>query len=352
MPSQDTPFARFLVLMAAFVVVVAGMRTAETLLVPFLLSLFIAVICSPPLVWLKGRGVPSGLSLLIILLSIVGMGLLIGAVVGSSINDFRGDLPEYQERLKGLSHQLQQFLNTKGIEVSQEQWQEIFDPSVALSFAGNTLASLGNVMTNAFLILLTVIFILAEEVRFSDKMMHAHPEAQKVVEAMGRFTRSVNQYMAIKTSLSLLTGLVAMTWLWWLGVDYPALWGMLAFLLNFVPNLGSILAAVPAVLLALIQLGVPEAALTAAGYVAINVVVGNMIEPRMMGKGLDLSTLIVFLSLVFWGWVLGPVGMLLSVPLTMTVKIALENIEGTRWLGVMLGSGKGVQSIELTDAQS
>ncbi|MAZ88488.1 MAG: hypothetical protein CL693_12675 [Cellvibrionaceae bacterium] len=342
MASQDSPFARFLIVLAAFVVVVAGMRTAETLLVPFLLSLFIAVICSPPLVWLKKRGVPSAISLLLILTSIVGIGFFIGAVVGSSINDFRGDLPEYQERLKGLSQQLQQFLQSKGVEVSQEQWQEVFDPSVALSFAGNTLASLGNVMTNAFLILLTVIFILAEEVRFSDKMMFAHPEAETVVKAVGRFTHSVNQYMAIKSGLSLLTGLLAMTWLWWLEVDYPALWGMLAFLLNFVPNLGSILAAIPAVLLALIQLGVPEAALTAAGYVAINVIVGNVIEPRMMGRGLDLSTLVVFLSLVFWGWVLGPVGMLLSVPLTMTVKIALENIEGTRWLGVMLGSGKGV----------
>lgn len=343
MAFQETPIARFFILMAAFVVVIAGMRTAETLLVPFLLSLFIAVICSPPLSWLKRHKVPGPLAMILVIMVIMGLGVVIGAVVGSSVNDFRGDLPQYQVRLEALSLQFQQFLLSKGLEFPQGLWGEVLNPSVALTFAGNTLASFGNVMTNAFLILLTVVFILAEEVRFSEKIMYAHPEAERVVQGMGKFTHSVNQYMAIKSALSLLTGLLAMGWLWWLGVDYPVLWGMLAFLLNFVPNLGSILAAIPAVLLALIQLGVPEALLTAAGYVFINVVVGNMIEPRMMGRGLDLSTLVVFLSLVFWGWVLGPVGMLLSVPLTMTVKIALEGMDDTRWLGVMLGSGKDIK---------
>jgi len=118
---------------------------------------------------------------------------------------------------------------------------------------------------------------------------------------------------------------------------------LLAFLLNFVPTLGSIIAAVPAVLLALVQLGVGDAALVAAGYLAVNTVVGNGLEPRMMGRGLNLSALVVFLSLVFWGWVLGPVGMLLSVPLTMTVKIALESSDETKWVGAMLGSGQDIE---------
>ncbi|GAB3095375.1 AI-2E family transporter [Aestuariicella hydrocarbonica] len=340
MALQDTPVARFLIVMAAFVIVIAGMRAAESVLIPFLLSLFIAMICTPPFAWLKKKGIPSWLALLIMLLAIVGIGFLVGMVVGSSINEFREDLPQYQERLQFLSLQLQELLQGRGIELPNQMWKEVFNPNIALAFVGNTLASFGNVMTNAILILLTVLFVLAEEVRFSDKMLSAHPEAERAVTVLKRFTHSVNQYMAIKTSLSLLTGFLVMGWVWWLGVDYPALWGLLAFLLNFIPNLGSILAAVPTVLLALIQLGVPDAVLTAAGYVAINMVVGNLLEPRIMGKGLDLSTLVVFLSLVFWGWVFGPVGMLLSVPLTMMVKFALESLEGTRWLGVMLGSGK------------
>jgi len=121
------------------------------------------------------------------------------------------------------------------------------------------------------------------------------------------------------------------------GVDYPLLWGLLAFLLNFVPNIGSIIAAIPAVIQVLVQLGFSAALVVAGGYLVINILIGTFIEPRYMGRGLGLSTLVVFLSLVFWGWVLGPVGMLLSVPLTITAKIALESHDGTRWVAIMLG---------------
>ncbi|MFQ5519051.1 MAG: AI-2E family transporter [Mariprofundus sp.] len=133
------------------------------------------------------------------------------------------------------------------------------------------------------------------------------------------------------------TGIFISIWLAVIGVDYPLLWGLVAFLFNFVPNIGSIIAAVPAVLLALIQLGSGEALMAGVGYVIANVVMGNVVEPKFMGKGVGLSTLVVFLSLVFWGWVLGPVGMLLSVPLTMIVKLALESRADTQWLAVLLG---------------
>jgi predicted PurR-regulated permease PerM len=144
--------------------------------------------------------------------------------------------------------------------------------------------------------------------------------------------------MAIKTATSLLTGVCVGVWLAVLGVNYPLLWGLLAFLLNYVPNIGSIIAAVPAVLLALVQFGIMKSFFAVGGYMVVNIGIGSIIEPRIMGRGLGLSPLVVFLSLVFWGWVLGPVGMLLSVPLTMTVKIALDSREDTKWIGVLLGS--------------
>ena len=130
---------------------------------------------------------------------------------------------------------------------------------------------------------------------------------------------------------------LAMLSLMVIGVDYPVMWGMVAFALNFVPNVGSIIAAVPPVLLAVVQLGAASGLAVAACYLAINIVMGNVIEPRYMGKGLGLSTLVVFLSLLFWGWVLGPIGMLLSVVLTMKLKIMLDSNEDTRWLAVLLG---------------
>jgi AI-2 transport protein TqsA len=143
--------------------------------------------------------------------------------------------------------------------------------------------------------------------------------------------------MAIKTWMSLATGIAVFIWLVIIGVNYAVLWGLLAFFLNYVPNIGSIIAAIPAVLLALIQLGLVKSIIVAGGFTVINLLIGNVIEPRFMGRGLGLSTLVVFLSLLFWGWVLGPVGMLLSVPLTMTAKIALDSRDETRWLAILLG---------------
>lgn len=336
---EQSPLARFLLSCAAFVIVVAGMKAAESLLVPFLLSIFISVICAPPLAWLTKRGMPMALAMLCIIAFIVTFGFAVGAIVSSSINSFSQDLPSYQAKLSSLTISFLQWLEGMGFALPVDQIQESIKPGTVMGMVGKTLASLGNVMTNAFLILLTVIFILSESAMFHSKLQRAAGEGSNSLLAIERFTSSINRYMAIKTALSLLTGLLITCWLWILGVDYPVLWGLVAFLLNFVPNLGSIIAAVPAVLLALIQLGPVEALLTAGGYVVANTLVGNVLEPRMMGKGLDLSTLIVFLSLVFWGWVLGPVGMLLSVPLTMTVKIALESTGKPSLASTLLGAG-------------
>jgi predicted PurR-regulated permease PerM len=189
----------------------------------------------------------------------------------------------------------------------------------------------------AFLILITVIFILLEASGFFAKLRTTVADPDRSFKTIDNFLSTIQRYMKIKTVTSLATGIAIAVWLAILGVDYPLLWGLLAFLLNYVPNIGSILAAVPAVLLALLQLGGGSALLAALGYMVVNFAVGTVTEPRLMGRGLGLSTLVVFLSLVFWGWVLGPVGMFLSVPLTMTFKIALDSSEDTRWVAVLMG---------------
>ena len=150
-------------------------------------------------------------------------------------------------------------------------------------------------------------------------------------------TDNINKYITIKTWISLITGLLATILLYIIGVDYPILWGVLAFLLNYIPTIGSIIALIPPAMLAFIQFGIGDTIFVVAGYLVINTVMGNILEPKFMGQGLGLSALVVFLSLIFWGWVLGPVGMLLSVPLTITIKIALDSSEETRWIAVLLG---------------
>ncbi len=211
------------------------------------------------------------------------------------------------------------------------------DPAAAMGVASNLLTGLGNVLSNTFLIMLTVIFILMEASGFASKLHSAFNKKGHSLGNFEKFINNVNRYMAIKTWISLGTGIMVTLWLLILGVDYPLLWGVLAFMFNYVPNIGSIIAAVPAVLLALVQHGVTTALLVGSGYLVLNIVIGSILEPRFMGRGLGLSTLVVFLSLIFWGWILGPVGMLLSIPLTMTVKIALSSSDETHWINILLG---------------
>lgn len=345
MIETTSPIARFLVVFAAFVIVVSGLKMAGPLLVPFLLAVFIAMIVSPLLAWLKSFRVPSVLAILMVVLLLLGVGLILGAVIGSSLTDFRQEVPAYSQKLSAMSERAQQWLSLRGFEIDAQQWQNSFDPGAVMKLVGSTLASFGNVMTNAVMILLTVIFILTENIGFGEKLRLARGKGVSA-EWLSKFSGSVHSYLAIKAAISAGTGVIIFIWLTILGVDYAVLWGLLAFLLNFVPTVGSFIAAVPAVLLALVQLGALYAGLSLGGFIVVNLVMGNVIEPRLMGKGLDLSPLVVFVSLVLWGWVLGPVGMLLSIPLTIMIKIALESQSETRWISVMLGGTNPPEPVE------
>lgn len=329
--------SRILLTMAAFVVVVAGVREARELLVPFLLSAFIAIIAAPPLFYLKHKRIPTGIALALVIGLVVIAALMLGVLVGNSIDDFSAQLPFYQERLNAITAGLLSWLAETGIEIPKQTASNLLDPSKAMKMAAVGLSSLGGLLTNTFLILLTVIFILLEAASFPTKLEAILQNPDSGLSRFQAFLDNINSYMAIKTATSLLTGLLVGLWLWVVGLDYPVLWGMLAFLLNFVPSIGSILASIPALLLALVQLGITGTLWSLLGYVLINVIIGNIVEPRFMGRGLGLSTLVVFISLVFWGWILGPVGMFLSVPLTMMIKISLDSSEETRWIAILLG---------------
>ena len=321
---------------AALIVVIAGMHAAASLLVPFLLAAFVAIICLPPMRWLIARRVPAGLAVLSIALALILVTALIGIFLGTSIADFSHNLPAYQAHLQQQTDAMLAWFSRHGLTLNSQLLRDSLNPAVAMGLVGKMVAGLGNALANIFLIVLTVILLLIEGAALPNKwkLMGRHAPS---TESFGRFVASVNSYLAIKGWVSLVTGVVIAIWLAVLGVDYPVLWGLIAFLFNFVPNIGSIIAAVPALLLALVQLGPGSVLAAAAGYLVVNIVMGNVVEPRFMGKGVGLSTLVVFLSLVFWGWVLGPVGMLLSVPLTMVVKLALEANPGTRWIAVLIG---------------
>lgn len=330
--------ADVLIILAAFVIVVAGMSAAKSIIVPFLLAAFISIISSPPLFWLEKRRVPKWLALLIVLFVILSVLLLIAGLVGSSVNDFSNNVPAYEAKLEEQVNVFLDWLKQAGIDVSRLELNKVFNSATIMNLIASLINALGGVLTNGFLILLTVIFMLLEAASIPAKLHAIFRDPETSLGHLNHFISSVNRYMLIKTAISFSTGAFVGIFLTIMGVDYPLVWGLLAFALNYVPNIGSIMAAVPAILLTLIKLGAGRALGVTIGYLVIGMIMGNIIEPRVMGRGVGLSTLVVFVSLIFWGWILGPVGMLLSVPLTMTVKIALDTSEDTRWIAILLGS--------------
>jgi predicted PurR-regulated permease PerM len=328
-----------IMILAAVVVVIYGMQMMSVLLVPFLIAAFLAMITVRPMLWMQAHKVPSILAALLIVTMLMLILAMVGAILGTSIAEFTAALPAYQARLDVIIAGVFDFIvRNSNVDESIESIGDMIDPGFAMGLVAGLLNSLREVLTNTFLIVFTMIFILLEASTAKTKFEAAFGRSADTLDNVRDFMQNLGRYLGIKTVISMATGLCAGLLTWSLGLDFPLLWAMIAFLLNYVPTIGSIIAAVPAVLLALIQIGPGAAGATALGFIGINVVFGNFLEPRLMGYGVGLSPLVVFVGLVAWGWIFGPVGMLLSVPLTMTLKMALESDDRTRWVAILLGS--------------
>ena len=346
---DQNPGLRFLITLAAAVIVIQGLRFAQPILLPVALAGFLAIICLPLVIWLAGR-VPRSLAIFVAVLVVAGVfGLLI--VVASQ------QLPALQSQIlrqiQAITPQLDPWLS------QIESWTPFIGEgelrSAVLGFINVTsLTALATTTTtwalsfvsSTFLVFLLLVFALGEAVVLPRKVRAIASDALASDKRFGKIVDEVQGYLVIKTLVSLGTGTLLGTWSWAMGLDLPILLGLIAFVLNYVPTIGSIIASVPAIALALVQvdpvtasfagIDVQRAAIVGAGYLTVNVVFGNWLEPTLMGRRLGLSTLVVVLSLVFWGWLWGPVGALLSVPLTMMVKIMLENTPDLRWIAVLL----------------
>ncbi len=328
---------RILIVVAALAVITGGIRQAQAVLEWFLVAVFLAAIGTPSVLWLERKGIPYVVAVFLVVAGMATTLIIIGLLVGTSLNSFYNDLPFYQTRLQTHVSSLQAFLASKGITFTDSFLVDQVKPESARRLTASLLRGLGSALFEIALILLTVTFIYLEASSFPVKLRAILGDPQKDFHPFMRFVYDINRYMVIKTAISLTVGALIGIWLSILGVDFPILWGFLAFLLHYVPNIGALIAAVPAVFLALIQLGIGRAALAAAGYLTVDFILGNVIEPRLMGRRLGLSTLIVILSLFFWGGLLNLIGVVLCIPLTMTLKFACENNKSTRWIAVLLG---------------
>jgi AI-2 transport protein TqsA len=346
-PAGIPPGLRFLLSAACVVIVVAGLRGASTILVPLALALFVAVVSLPLLNLVRARGVPTGLAILMVVLFDAAALFLFGWLVSLAAFEVRDQLPQYLMRIQELEASATEALTLRGVEVHASPFGDLLLPERLFSIISVVLRGATDIITTVFLVTLIFVFMLAEAPRFPRKLRVL---AGRRSEELGRSTKIVGEiqhYLAIKTLISIVTGLTIGVVTWGLGLDFPLLWGLLAFVLNYIPNVGSIIAAIPAVIVALLQIGPGMALVTAAVFMGVNALFGSFLEPMLVGRQLGISTIVVILSLVFWGWLWGPVGMFLSVPLTMGLKIVLENSDEFRWVAyLMTAERRGETALE------
>lgn len=327
----------FLVQAAALVVVIAGLKAASPIIVLVLISAFFSMLAGPAVLWLGRKKVPVAAAVALVIVVFLAAASLTGAVVGASINDFVRAVPAYRAKLDLQRTQLLGWLRSQGVELPAVEWLTVIEPGAVIGLAGQLFAALGNLVGNALLVLLIVAFILLEIPWFPDKFRAATGSSEAAIARAREILGNIERYVLLKTVLSLATGVGVAGWVALVGLDFALLWGLLAFLLNFIPNIGSVVAAVPALALSLVQLGPGKTVLVLIGYLVVNFIFGNILEPRWMGRSLGLSTTVVFLSVLAWGWILGTAGMFLAVPLTVVLRIALASNESTRWVAVLLG---------------
>lgn len=332
-----SPAARAVVVTAAFAILMLFVQAGASVFGPMLLAVFIAIVATPPLRWLRRRGVPKYLAVGIVLFVLLDVGSLFALMATGALEGFRDSLPSYQERLAALSQDAGLWLERLGMDHTSEAVPDLLNPSAASGLVRSALSSASGTFATGLLVLLAVVFMLLEAPSLPAKLKAAFDMTSDGEARLARILDSINQYMRIKTLTSLGTGVCIWLWLWVLGVDFAVLWGILAFVLNFIPFVGAVLMAIPAVLMALVTTDVPTTLAVILGYIAVNIVIGSILEPKIMGRGLGVSTLAVFLSLLFWGWVLGTIGVFLSVPLTMVLIITMEAIPSTRGIAIMLG---------------
>ncbi len=337
---------------AAFIIIIAGVMYAESLIAQLLMALFISIICTQPIAWLQKKKVPQGLAITIVFILIIAVFVGFGELIGSSLSSFSEDAPKYEQNLREMGAAIYQFADNNGVKISTDEMTKLFDPSKVMSITAGFLGQLGGFMGNAFTIFFLVLFLLMEVDSFKIKTTAIVKGAGGSLSFFNTIGDSIRHYLSIKTMTSLFTGTLIWISLAIIGVDYAIIWALIAFLLNYIPNIGSIIAAVPAVLFAAVQLGFGGVIWTTGVFVAVNMIIGNVVEPKMMGKGMGLSTFVVFVSLIFWGFMLGTVGMFLSVPLTMAIKIILEQNPRTEWISIFLGTQDEAQAIIDKDKES
>lgn len=338
MDQRSSAGQRALVGAGAGVLIVAGLKLAAPLLVPIAFALFLGVLSQPLLQGLLRRRVPVALAVFITMLVLAAVAAFFGLLLLGSLGELREAGPTYYAEFQGRISYTVEWWKGKGISILDWMPVRYQRPEAIVELAGKAIKEILSLASQVTIVLLTLVFMLVEAAALPAKLDRLATRYRSALLRVSPVSRELQRYLFIKTAMSLAIGLVAALWVAVLGIDFPVLWGIVAFACHFIPNVGALLAAVPPMLLAFIQFDLSKSFAVLLGYLVIGTLLGNLLEPTLLGRRLGLSTLVVFLSLLFWGWLWGPIGMLLSVPLTGTIKILLENSKSYGWIAILLDS--------------
>jgi predicted PurR-regulated permease PerM len=332
--SYSTP-AKILLYSTAAVVLTIGMKTIAPILTTVLFSIFAALIFTPLVRWLKRKGIPGGLSVLLVILLFTLIVLVLGVIVVRAAIQFGDQIPIYQ-------NQLTEFMNSLAIYIPSYEGFSVQSivrgiVSITVSLMVSIVNGLVNTGTTAGIIILTTAFMLIEAANVPEKVKEETENQSELQLRLSRFGRKLVTFIVIRAEINLITS-VAITIIFLIGgIDYAILWGVLIFLLSYIPYIGLVIASIPPIVIALFKYG-PLGALAVIVVIAvIDGIIENVLFPSLMGKGLQLSPAFLFLALIYWNFVLGGAGALLSIPLTIVLKIMLESFDETKWMARLMG---------------
>src|SRR5215210_6728404 len=332
---RQPSFLRVMLLLAALVVVFVGMRLAAPILDPIFFAVVLALLFSPIYAWLRRRRVPTPIALVIMLVGLTVLFASIAGIMGVSIARFSGDIGSYTGKLNDQLGNIQSL--TKNLGVSKADLHKALSPSALTGAIAEILSGVAGFLSNLFLILIIVLFLLAEGPAMMNRLRASTGEDHPQVARLTLFGQSVVRQLGLRAIVNLATATGVVLLLFVLRVDFPLMWSILAFFLSFIPWIGLPLAVAPAVVLALAEHGVTSAVLVIAGVTVINILAENALSPMLMGRGLSISPTVLFLGFIFWAWLLGGPGAFLAAPLTIFVVLMFETFPETRWLASLMG---------------
>lgn len=341
---------RVMLSLASAIVIIGGLKAAQPMILPILMAVFLAIVSFPVTKLFMRIRFPRALSVLLTV--IIDCGFIVG--LAFLINYLAGDLKrtillKYHPMVMEKYGEVASWLKLHNMESALDGVAEAISPEKVMALSGQVFGAAATFLSVMVLVLILMTFFLSETHVYKKNLdlisSQEGPDFQKAVRAAA----DIQRYLWIKTIISFTTGFLAWLLCYLVGVDFPLLWGIVAFALNFIPTIGSIVAAIPPVLLALIVISPGAAIIVMLGYLAINMTLGNFLEPMLLGRQFGIATAVVLLSVLFWGWIWGPIGMLLAVPLTMIIKLALENSRDLKWVATLISKSRDTPLLSQDD---